>query len=210
MPLFSSTQPSIRARIIPRFPAQVLAGNGMIITKNGSQYIFSTAAYADIPLTALADIQTNRILGRDAAGAGPPQEITVSGGLGLTGSGQLQLTPNQRLRGTVAQFVTPVANAKFDMFIPVSCTIKGVTLLGDVTGSCVVDIWKSTFASFPPTNVNSICSGAKPTIVSGVKFRDTTLTGWSTGVLSGDILRVNLDSVSGFTRLSICVDAETL
>jgi hypothetical protein len=42
MPLFSSTQPSIRARILPRFPAQVLAGTGISITKSGGTYVFAT------------------------------------------------------------------------------------------------------------------------------------------------------------------------
>lgn len=40
MPLSSSTQPSLRARILPRFPAQVLAGNGITITKTGGTYTF--------------------------------------------------------------------------------------------------------------------------------------------------------------------------
>jgi hypothetical protein len=40
MALFSSTQPSLRARILPRFPAQVLAGNGITITKGNGIYTF--------------------------------------------------------------------------------------------------------------------------------------------------------------------------
>lgn len=43
MALFSSTQPSLRARILPKFPAQVLAGNGINITKSGGTYTFSTS-----------------------------------------------------------------------------------------------------------------------------------------------------------------------
>jgi|SRR5215475_4492636 len=41
MALFSSTQPSLRARLLPRFPAQVLAGNAMSITKSGGTYTFA-------------------------------------------------------------------------------------------------------------------------------------------------------------------------
>jgi len=40
MAVFSSTQPSLRARILPRFPAQVVAGNGITITKSGGVYTF--------------------------------------------------------------------------------------------------------------------------------------------------------------------------
>jgi len=43
MTIFSSTQPSIRARIIPKFPAQVVAGNGITITKSGLVYTFEVA-----------------------------------------------------------------------------------------------------------------------------------------------------------------------
>ena len=51
MGLFSSTQPSLRARILPRFPAQVLAGNGMSITKSGGTYTFATTTAPLPPLT---------------------------------------------------------------------------------------------------------------------------------------------------------------
>lgn len=41
MSLFSSTQPSLRARILPRFPASVVGGNGVNISKSGLTYTFS-------------------------------------------------------------------------------------------------------------------------------------------------------------------------
>lgn len=51
MALFSSSQPALRARIIPRFPARVIAGNGVTITKLGLVYTF--AVNADISFTTL-------------------------------------------------------------------------------------------------------------------------------------------------------------
>ncbi len=41
MALFSSTQPSLRARVLPRFPANVVAGAGITISKSGGRYTFS-------------------------------------------------------------------------------------------------------------------------------------------------------------------------
>ena len=41
MALFSSTQPSIRARVLARFPANVVGGNGITITKSGTTYTFA-------------------------------------------------------------------------------------------------------------------------------------------------------------------------
>lgn len=44
MGIFSSTQPALRARLLPKFPAHVLAGNGMVITKSGLTYTFAVQA----------------------------------------------------------------------------------------------------------------------------------------------------------------------
>lgn len=87
--------------------------------------------------------------------------------------------------------------------VPFACTITGVTLLADTSGSCVVDIWKDTYAQYAPTDADSITAAAVPTISSTTKYQDTTLTGWTTSVSAGDVLTFNLDSVTSVTRLSI-------
>ncbi|MBS0243562.1 MAG: hypothetical protein JSS20_15405, partial [Proteobacteria bacterium] len=78
-----------------------------------------------------------------------------------------------------------------DAQIPFACTITGVTLLADQSGSCVLDIWKDTYANYPPTNADTITASAKPTLSTALKFNDTTLTGWTTAVAAGDTLRFN-------------------
>jgi hypothetical protein len=90
-----------------------------------------------------------------------------------------------------------------DVQVPFASTITGVTLLADQTGSCVVDIWKQTFASYPPTVTQTITASALPTISSSNKFNDTTLTGWTTSIAANDCLRYNLNSVTSITRLTI-------
>lgn len=92
---------------------------------------------------------------------------------------------------------------KFDIYVPYACTITAVTMLADQSGSAVVDIWKDTYANFPPTVADSITASAKPTISSATKSQDTTLTGWTTSVSAGDILRFNVDSASTITRLAL-------
>jgi len=81
--------------------------------------------------------------------------------------------------------------------IPVACTITAVTVLLSGTGSCVIDVWRDSYANYPPTVADSICGGNKPTISAGTKYRDTTLTGWTIALSAGDILIFKLDSVSG-------------
>jgi len=87
--------------------------------------------------------------------------------------------------------------------VPYDCTIQRVTLLADQSGSIVVDIWKGTYADFPPTDVDSITASAPPTISSAQKSQDSTLSGWTTSVAAGDILAFNVDSASTITRVTL-------
>lgn len=90
------------------------------------------------------------------------------------------------------------------VIIPVACTIASVTVVTQGgTGSCVIDIWRDSYTNYPPTVADSICSSNKPTISSGTKYQNSTLTGWTTTLSAGDILFFNLDSVSGFTLVDI-------
>lgn len=84
--------------------------------------------------------------------------------------------------------------------VPFNCTINSVTLLANATGSIVIDIWKDTYANFPPTVSDSICASAKPTISSGIKSEDTTLTGWTKTISAGDVLYFNVDSCVSITN----------
>ncbi len=92
--------------------------------------------------------------------------------------------------------------------VPFACTIKQVTMLADQSGSIVVDIWKDTYANFPPTNADSITASAPPTISSAQKSQDSTLTGWTKSISSGDILAFNVDSCSTITRVTISLKVE--
>ena len=83
--------------------------------------------------------------------------------------------------------------------------ITSWTLVADQTGSIVIDLWKDTYANFPPTVADSITGSAKPTLSSAVKNQSSTLTGWTTGVSSGDIIRFNVDSASTLTRITLSI-----
>lgn len=208
--MFSSTQPSLRARILPRFPAQVLAGTGITITKSGGTYTFAVQAYANIPITALASIPADRLLGRDTSGTGSVEVLTASGGIGFNGVGSIELTSNQRIRAIPIVFNTVAVSAQQDVVVPFACTISRVTLMANAAGSVVVDIWKDTFANFPPTVGDSITASAKPTLSGAISAQDSTLIGWNTSILAGDILRFNINSFTTIARLSIGLDVVTL
>jgi hypothetical protein len=90
---------------------------------------------------------------------------------------------------------------KADVMVPYAATITKVTSLADQSGSIVVDIWKDSYANYPPTDADSITAAAPPTISAATKSEDATLTGWTTSIAAGDTLRFNVDSAATITRL---------
>lgn len=92
--------------------------------------------------------------------------------------------------------------------IPFACTLKAVTLLADVSGSIVIDIWKDIYGSFPPVAGDTICASAKPTISSAIKSQDVTLTGWITSITAGDVLGFNVDSVTNIKKVTLTLKVQ--
>ncbi len=87
---------------------------------------------------------------------------------------------------------------------PVAGTITGWTILSTdattpTTGSIVFDIFKGTFAGYPPTT--SITAAAKPTITTNISATSTSVGTWTTAINAGDCLGFNVDSVTSFTRV---------
>ena len=89
--------------------------------------------------------------------------------------------------------------------IPFNCRIEQATILALVSGSIVLDLWRDTYANFPPTAADSICGTSKPTLVSTNRSQDSTLSGWSTNLVRGDILAVNVDSASTVTQVTLAL-----
>lgn len=86
---------------------------------------------------------------------------------------------------------------------PVSGLITGVRLLADQAGDVVIDIWKDTYANYPPTVADTITASAKPTLSTAASYNDTTLTGWTKSIVAGDVFGFNVDSVATITRLTL-------
>ena len=87
--------------------------------------------------------------------------------------------------------------------VPFACTIKKATLLADQSGSIKVDIWKDTYANYPPTDADTITGANEPEISAATKDQDTTLSSWTTAVVAGDILGINVDSCSTITFCTV-------
>ena len=84
-----------------------------------------------------------------------------------------------------------------------ACTLVGWRLFSpDESGAIKIDIWKDSYANFPPTDADTMCNGHEPEITAtGNKATDDDLSDWTTQAISvGDVLRFNVDSCTTITR----------
>jgi hypothetical protein len=99
---------------------------------------------------------------------------------------------------------TPSTGVATSRIISFAGTITDWYLVGDQTGSLVVDIWKKQFATnSPPDNSNSITASAPPTLTSQQQIKSTALSGWTTSLAVGDELLFNIDSVTAVTQFTL-------
>ncbi len=82
-------------------------------------------------------------------------------------------------------------------------TITSISLITDSsTGTLVLDIWVDTYANIPLTVADTITAAAKPTMTNVRKYRDTTLTGWDTSVPADAFMGFNVDTITGYKRVT--------
>ena len=136
--------------------------------------------------------------GYGVTGATGPQGAT---GPGVGGIDRIALTIGDGSNTITSGIVTWIE-------VPFNCTLLKNTMLADQTGSIVLDIWKDVYNNFPPTVADTITASAKPTISSGIKSKDETLTGWTTSITSGDILLFKVDSCSDIKKLVFVLTLE--
>ena len=99
----------------------------------------------------------------------------------------------------------PATGAWGQISVPVACTVTGWILTADVSGSCVVDIKRSTYSGFATTS--SIAGTDKPTLSSVQKNQNLTISAWgSTAIAAGDQIQFYLDSASTLTRINITLN----
>lgn len=83
-------------------------------------------------------------------------------------------------------------------------TIIGWTIVADRVGSIAFDIFKSSFAGYPP--VASIVAAAPPTLVATDHGESSTLTGWTMAVSAGDVIGVSITSVATIQNVTLQLD----
>lgn len=87
--------------------------------------------------------------------------------------------------------------------------IKRWTLMAEGSGSCTVDVFADTFANYPPTPADTICGGNKPAIGSGTSAEAGALSLlWSVTLSPGMVIGARVDSLVGFTWLTLQIEME--
>lgn len=94
------------------------------------------------------------------------------------------------------------------IIVPYACTISEASVLLDQSGSIVIDVWKDTYANYPPVDADSITASAPPTVSSATKSQDSTLTGWTTSVSAGDVIGFNVDSITTATTATLIIQCD--
>lgn len=163
---------------------------------------------ADIKAVAATDGQIP--IGKSADGSVTLATVTAGSGIAVTnGAASITLATSTAQRTRAITFAMNgngtalTTSYAMELYVPYACTITANTLLADQSGSVQLGISKCAFANFP-ASLTSIVASAPPTLSAAQSSQDTTLTGWTTAISAGDVLKFTVTSVSTITRLS-CV-----
>lgn len=88
-----------------------------------------------------------------------------------------------------------------DVLVPFNCTITSATVLADQTGSIVLSVLADPYASFPPTT--NIAPTTPPTISADDKSQDVALSGWTTSISAGTVVRLGIVSCTSIERATL-------
>lgn len=159
---------------------------------------------------------SSTVTGPTGPSGGPTGPTGPTGTAGPTGAGSTGMTGPTGPQATVVglQFIidgggaTITTGLKGYLHLPFAGTIVEAVLLGDQSGSIVVDIFKCTYTQFDasathPVSGDKITASAPPTISSATKSKDTTLTGWTTSFAADDVFAFNVNSVTSMERVTI-------
>lgn len=106
--------------------------------------------------------------------------------------------------------VIPTGVIGTGLVVPFNATISQALVNGNaLAGSIVVDIWKCTESQYDggtshPVVGDSI-TGGNPLTISAASKAESDLVGWTISLSQGDILWYNVQSISGFTSVTVAL-----
>ena len=92
---------------------------------------------------------------------------------------------------------------------PYDATITGWSIVAEGEGpTCTIDVWKVASGTALPTVVKTITASALPALSTGNVARSSTLTGWTTDIIAGDILAFNIDAAANALTIKINLELQ--
>lgn len=205
-------------------PAALLFGsaNGAVggsVTHTAGSLTLNQLVYgngsADIKVVAATDGQIP--IGKTSDGTAVLATLTAgTGGSVTNAANSVTVGPSTNTRTRQITYIANgggsalTATSAFDAYVQCEygCTITANTVLADQSGSVQIAITKSTYSGFPGSLV-SIVASAPPTLSTAQKSTDSTLTGWTTSVAAGDVLKFSLTSVATITFCQLALTVTT-
>lgn len=184
---------TIKSRILPRFPANVLAGTGIRIDKTGIAYAFSWDV--DDIAVDVAPLTTAYVLGQDANGAFYKTTIAnlLAGSVGTGTVTSVSVTPANGVSGTV---LNPTSTPAISLSLG-SITPTSVTATGAVTGNTLVSAVATGTAPFTVASTTQVAN----LYASRAALADTVTTNAN---LTGAVTSVgNATSLGSFTSAQL-------
>lgn len=183
----------------------VAAGGGGTITEiTGDEVNIHVDSSVPIhPVISMKEMPAETFKGRPLdAGPGDPLNLTMTELRAMLGLGQGSEVRGASFVGFNSRIFVPVG--KCSLTIKEDCRIKKcVVLTQGGIGSCVVDIQKVPYASYPPDSADSIVGTTPPTILNNIKSQDTDLSDWTTVLSAGDTLQFELISSTVFSAVFV-------
>lgn len=191
---------AIRANVNARFPTRVQGSGGITVTKQNGIWTITPNFAALADYVPPSDQWPNTFFWAYNSVLQSYSKVSIS-------SIQSSINANAAIEFVMAGVSAVIpTGVQGDLEVPFNCEIVRASLLADQVGNLVVDIWKDTYANYPPAVGDSITAAAKPTLTGVIKSQDSTLTGWTKTLSAGDVLRFNVDAVSAITRATLSLE----
>ena len=166
----------------------------------------ATAVPGDLLVADVAGLWTRRAVGTNG------QVLTVTAGVPTWAAASSGTVADRNFGITIDGAGSAITTGvKGFVPVPFTGTINAATLLSTDAAatacSIVIDVWRDTFANYPPVLADTITAAAPPTLSSANKSSNTTLTGWSKTFTAGDVFGFSVVSVTGCTRVALMLRA---
>lgn len=183
------------------------SGTTSIATSIASNAVTTVKINANaVTYAKIQQANANTLLGNPTGSTANLGEVTLGSNLAFTGS-VLNTTGNTVTEDISFSFdgqgnVIAPGTLIYISQIPYNGNITAWTVIGDVSGSCDIQIWKTTYASAPPTSGSQIMVGRNPKLVAQQKNTLSLLPSHTEPCSVGDVVGVYINTSSTVTKIS--------